>query len=142
MVGSGTDTYDPICELPAGHEPPCRSSAAIDQHKLTDTRKSDTDRKADELLRHEWTTEEWEALPEAPPLVPRKSDTEWLWWCGSCGKYTERVPCEHCGVSAEEIIVLPPGTMAPALENVEALLCDGALLSVDSYDWPEEAYVQ
>lgn len=24
-----------------------------------------------ETLEHEWTAEEWEALPEAPPLVPR-----------------------------------------------------------------------
>lgn len=36
MVGSGDDTYDPICELPAGHDPPCMSSAAIDQHKLAE----------------------------------------------------------------------------------------------------------
>jgi hypothetical protein len=34
MVGSGPDTYDPVCELPIGHEPPCKSSAAIDQHRL------------------------------------------------------------------------------------------------------------
>jgi hypothetical protein len=26
MVGSGPDTYDPVCELPIGHEPPCKSS--------------------------------------------------------------------------------------------------------------------
>lgn len=35
MVGSGTDTYDPVCELPAGHSPPCRSTAAVDQHRCT-----------------------------------------------------------------------------------------------------------
>lgn len=34
MVGSGTDTYDPLCELPQGHEGPCKSSAATDQHRL------------------------------------------------------------------------------------------------------------
>lgn len=34
MVGSGTDTYDPICELPAGHSGPCKSTAAVDQHRL------------------------------------------------------------------------------------------------------------
>jgi len=35
MVGSGTDTYDPTCELPAGHDGACRSTAAIDQHRLS-----------------------------------------------------------------------------------------------------------
>jgi hypothetical protein len=34
MVGSGGDTYDPICELPTGHDGRCRSSSAIDQHRL------------------------------------------------------------------------------------------------------------
>lgn len=35
MVGSGSDTYDPICELPEGHKRACRSRAAIDQHRLS-----------------------------------------------------------------------------------------------------------
>jgi hypothetical protein len=65
---------------------------------------------------------------------------EWLWWCGSCGQHTEQAPCEHCGASADEIIVLPPGVGAPSVENAEVLLDSGVLLSVDSYDWPEEAY--
>lgn len=34
MLGSGTDTYDPVCELPKGHDGPCKSSAAVDQHRL------------------------------------------------------------------------------------------------------------
>ena len=34
MVGSGTDTYDPICQLPKGHDGSCKSTAAIDQHRL------------------------------------------------------------------------------------------------------------
>lgn len=34
MVGSGPDTYDPICELPEGHTGACKSTSAIDQHKL------------------------------------------------------------------------------------------------------------
>jgi hypothetical protein len=34
MIGSGGDTYDPVCELPARHEGPCRSSSAIDQHRI------------------------------------------------------------------------------------------------------------
>ncbi len=34
MIGSGDDTYDPVCELRDDHEGPCRSSAAIDQHRL------------------------------------------------------------------------------------------------------------
>lgn len=34
MIGSGEDTYDPICELPQGHGGPCLSSSAIDQHRL------------------------------------------------------------------------------------------------------------
>ncbi len=34
MIGSGTDTYDPLCELPRLHRPPCRSTAAIDQHRI------------------------------------------------------------------------------------------------------------
>ena len=34
MVGSGTDTYDPVCELPEGHKGPCKSTAAVDQHRL------------------------------------------------------------------------------------------------------------
>lgn len=34
MVGSGTDTYDPSCELSAGHSGSCKSSSATDQHKL------------------------------------------------------------------------------------------------------------
>jgi hypothetical protein len=37
MVGSGTDTYDPTCDLIAGHSGPCRSRSAIDQHRLVDT---------------------------------------------------------------------------------------------------------
>jgi hypothetical protein len=37
MVGSGTDTYDPVCELPEGHDGPCKSSTAIDQHRLPPT---------------------------------------------------------------------------------------------------------
>jgi hypothetical protein len=36
MVGSGTDTYDPVCELPEGHRGSCKSSAATDQHRLSD----------------------------------------------------------------------------------------------------------
>lgn len=36
MVGSGGDTYDPVCELPEGHRGLCRSRSAVDQHKLTD----------------------------------------------------------------------------------------------------------
>jgi hypothetical protein len=35
MVGSGTDTYDPCCELPEGHDGMCKSSSATDQHKLS-----------------------------------------------------------------------------------------------------------
>lgn len=34
LVGSGGDTYDPVCELPHGHEGRCRSSSAVDQHRL------------------------------------------------------------------------------------------------------------
>lgn len=34
MVGSGTDTYDPVCELPHGHTGACKSSSAIDQHRI------------------------------------------------------------------------------------------------------------
>lgn len=34
MVGSGTDTYDPVCELPDGHRGFCKSTAAIDQHRI------------------------------------------------------------------------------------------------------------
>lgn len=34
MVGSGTDTYDPICELVEGHVGPCKSTAARDQHRI------------------------------------------------------------------------------------------------------------
>lgn len=34
MVGSGTDTYDPICELISGHRGSCKSTTAIDQHRL------------------------------------------------------------------------------------------------------------
>lgn len=34
MVGSGGDTYDPTCDLRAGHRDVCRSTAAIDQHRL------------------------------------------------------------------------------------------------------------
>lgn len=34
MVGSGTDTYDPTCDLPEGHIDVCRSFGAIDQHRL------------------------------------------------------------------------------------------------------------
>jgi hypothetical protein len=39
MVGSGTDTYDPLCELPAGHGGMCKSTAAVDQHRLQSGRK-------------------------------------------------------------------------------------------------------
>jgi hypothetical protein len=35
MVGSGTDTYDPVCELPEGHDGFCKSSTATDQHRLS-----------------------------------------------------------------------------------------------------------
>lgn len=38
MVGSGTDTYDPICELPEAHSGPCKSTAAIDQNRLVPRR--------------------------------------------------------------------------------------------------------
>lgn len=34
MVGSGTDTYDPTCDRPTGHEGFCKSSAAVDQHRI------------------------------------------------------------------------------------------------------------
>lgn len=34
MVGSGTDTYDPLCVLPEGHGGQCKSPDAIDQHRL------------------------------------------------------------------------------------------------------------
>lgn len=34
MIGSGGDTYDPVCELPIGHNEPCRSSSAIDQYRI------------------------------------------------------------------------------------------------------------
>ncbi len=34
MIGSGDDTYDPVCELRDGHDGPCRSTAALDQHRL------------------------------------------------------------------------------------------------------------
>ncbi len=34
MVGSGPDTYDPVCELLAGHAGWCMSTAAIGQHRL------------------------------------------------------------------------------------------------------------
>lgn len=35
MLGSGTDTYDPTCQLPKGHSGPCKSTSAIDQHRLS-----------------------------------------------------------------------------------------------------------
>jgi hypothetical protein len=34
MVGSGGDTYDPICVLPHGHAGGCKSPSAIDQNRL------------------------------------------------------------------------------------------------------------
>jgi hypothetical protein len=34
MIGSGGDTYDPVCELPGAHGGSCRSSSAIDQHRI------------------------------------------------------------------------------------------------------------
>lgn len=34
MLGSGPDSYDPVCELAEGHDGACMSTAAIDQHKL------------------------------------------------------------------------------------------------------------
>lgn len=34
MVGEGTDTYDPTCDLPAGHKGVCQSTAAISQNRL------------------------------------------------------------------------------------------------------------
>lgn len=34
LLGSGTDTYDPVCELPVGHAGACKSTAAIDQHRI------------------------------------------------------------------------------------------------------------
>ena len=34
MVGSGTDAYDPTCDLPKGHVGVCASFGAIDQHRL------------------------------------------------------------------------------------------------------------
>lgn len=37
MVGLGGDTFDPVCELPGGHEGVCKSTDAVDAaHKLTD----------------------------------------------------------------------------------------------------------
>jgi hypothetical protein len=33
-LGSGGDTYDPLCELLTGHLGPCKSTAAIDQFKI------------------------------------------------------------------------------------------------------------
>jgi hypothetical protein len=36
MLGEGTDTYDPICQLPMGHRGSCMSSSAITQHRLVD----------------------------------------------------------------------------------------------------------
>lgn len=38
MVGSGTDTYDPTCDLIAGHSGACKSRDAIDQHRLRESR--------------------------------------------------------------------------------------------------------
>lgn len=35
MLGSGSDTYDPCCELPDGHTGACKSTGAIDQHRLS-----------------------------------------------------------------------------------------------------------
>lgn len=35
MVGSGDDTYDPTCDLTAGHPGACKSYSATDQHKLS-----------------------------------------------------------------------------------------------------------
>jgi hypothetical protein len=39
MVNEGTDTYDPMCDLPAGHErhgePVCKSTGAVTQNKLS-----------------------------------------------------------------------------------------------------------
>jgi hypothetical protein len=35
MIGSGTDTYDPTCDLPEGHEGDCKSVGAIGQFKIT-----------------------------------------------------------------------------------------------------------
>lgn len=34
MIGSGGDTYDPICVLPDRHRGACRSASAIDQYRL------------------------------------------------------------------------------------------------------------
>jgi hypothetical protein len=35
MVGSGTDAYDPTCDLPEGHKGVCKSVGATDQHHIT-----------------------------------------------------------------------------------------------------------
>jgi hypothetical protein len=34
MIGSGSDSYDPICDLPDRHDGGCRSTAAKDQNWL------------------------------------------------------------------------------------------------------------
>lgn len=36
MVGSGGDTYDPICEMPQGHSGGCKSSAAVGHQQLAE----------------------------------------------------------------------------------------------------------
>lgn len=54
MVGSGTDTYDPVCELPEGHRGPCKSSAAVDQHRLPTREQEDTAQQVIDSL-HELT---------------------------------------------------------------------------------------
>ncbi len=35
MVGAASDTYDPTCERPAGHDGPCKSTDAVDRrHRM------------------------------------------------------------------------------------------------------------
>lgn len=58
LIGSGTDTYDPVCDLREGHEGRCMSTGAIDQHKL-----------AEYPLGH----------PQASPEQPEHE--RYGWWC-------------------------------------------------------------
>jgi predicted RNA-binding protein with PUA domain len=64
-----------------------------------------------------------------------RRDDEWRWWCLACAQDTDKAPCEHCGAGHDEVLVLPPGTKPPTTDaEIDALG------SVDSYEWPEEAY--
>lgn len=136
MVGEGTDTYDPTCDLPAHHKGGCRSTTAISQNRLSpaDLTKAWTSKHTDFPLAvyfHAWANGKWqEPLTEFAEALGDFDGYLELGVVGAPSRRWEAIETACNLLRPDVIIEHDTGHEAPTLNRLRqyAMLHEGAIL--------------